>query len=119
MIEGDNLKMSNGKVLYPNTFLDCDCKFVIYCLQCEGCGENYIGSTISLRERMNTHRSHTENCNREGALGANKHFSECANGLDIKFKVFPFRHILSKSERILRIEEQKYIQKFNPTLNRL
>ncbi len=116
LIEGDSFKMSNGKILCPNTLLDCDSKFVIYCLKCEGCGENYIGST----ERQNdTHRSFTENCNKEGALGANKHFFECANGLEVKFKVFPFKHIFSRSEKILRIEEEKYIKKFNPKLNRL
>ncbi len=119
LIEGDNFQMLNGKTLYPNTLLDCDSKFVIYCLKCEGCGENYMGSTVSLRDRMSTHGSCTENSNKEGALEANKHFFTCANGLEVKFKVFPFKHIFSKSEKILRIEEEKYIKKFNPKLNRL
>ena len=119
MIEGETFTMKNQQVLQVNSYMNCRSTYVIYCLQCQGCGENYIGSTFTFRDRMNLHKSMTRNSDKPSALGANKHFAECASHLDIKFKTFPFHHVFIKSERILRREEEKFIKKYNPTLNRL
>ena len=100
--------------------IDCNSEFIVYLLVCNNseCNAEYIGSTNKLRFRMNLHKAHTRNLPNE-ALGCNIHFNEHNEGGHMQFRIFPFFKDNTNDIDHLRVMEQKFIDIFNPELNRL
>ena len=53
--EVHTMTMENGVQHKINSDVNCNSKYVIYCLECQ-CGATYIGETIDFRQRVNLHR---------------------------------------------------------------
>ena len=115
LIEGKELKLSNGLTIKAHHEISCDSKNLIYCILCTKCRDFYIGECKKLRPSMNLHRSHSDPENRsKPPLQVNRHLKRCANG---HFKVLPF-FIVPTEHQIAREAYEKYFQKkFKPTLH--
>ena len=114
IIEASQFQFKNLKTLfYIKTTLDCNSKNVIYVLFCEDCGDEYIGQTINLRNRVIVHRQQAKN--NSNFIPASKHFNNCAKKLPY-FKVIPFYQC---KEECLKVKEAFFIDKLRPQLNAL
>ena len=115
LIEGKELKLSNGLTIKAHHKILCDSKNLVYCVLCPKCKKFYIGECKKLRPRMNLHRSHSDPENRcQPPLQVNRHLKRCAHG---HFKVFPF-FLVPTEHQISREAYEKYFQKkFKPTLH--
>ena len=97
--------------------MNCTSPSVIYCIECSGCKQTYIGQTGGpLQKRMTVHRQHVRD-RRYRILPVSKHISECAANLDPPFKVFPFYKVINMSEIERETKEQYFITKLRPKLN--
>ncbi|XP_062606683.1 uncharacterized protein LOC134268439, partial [Saccostrea cucullata] len=99
--EGEQITLKNGKVLKPNTSMNCKSSNLIYCAICPTCGEYYIGQTNQLNARVRVHKQHirdeTVRC-----TPCSEHFAECGKG---KFKIFPFYKMWT-SDEIARVTKR-------------
>lgn len=117
IITGDSYRFECGTLFKVKTNMTCDSKNVLYQLVCNGCNKTYIGETVNLRLRMNVHRDQIKNPN-NCTLGVSKHIASCTRNKSIKFLVFPFYQVYGDDmDRIQK--EQFFINKFQPSLNKL
>ncbi|XP_062579154.1 uncharacterized protein LOC134241086 [Saccostrea cucullata] len=111
--EGEQITLKNGKVLKPNTSMNCKSSNLIYCAICPTCGEYYIGQTNQLNARVRVHKQHirdeTVRC-----TPCSEHFAECGKG---KFKIFPFYKMWTSDEIARVTKEDYFIRLFKPKLN--
>lgn len=93
----------------------CTTKNLIYALQCEHCGAQYIGETGGeLRLRINVHRQQIRDDSLRH-LNVSKHLFACSNG---KFNVFPFYKMHHSSDIDRKTKELYFITKYKPELNK-
>ena len=69
--------------------MSCAVKNAIYCITCQGCGEQYIGETKNLRARVRVHKEHIRHPTYR-TLGASEHIASCARYKDPMFTIMPF-----------------------------
>lgn len=111
---GGRVVLKNGKVITPNSKLNCKSKNLIYCITCSGCSENYIGQTgNSLCERMRVHRQQIRS-KETRQIPLSGHLDSCGNGV---FSVFPFHKMTDNSFAKRQIKENNFIKLFSPKLN--
>ena len=96
-----------------NTF-NCTVKNCIYVVNCPGCDEYYIGKTVSLRQRMTTHRSDIRHDERR-VMEVSKHLNDCGRGT---FFVTPFYKMKRQGIVAHLTTEDYFIRKYKPGLNR-
>ena len=61
LIEGDTFHFKNGRQFKIKFSGNCEILNVIYAMKCAGCGEDYIGETANLRNRVTLHNQHIRN----------------------------------------------------------
>ena len=93
------------------TEMDCTVKNVVYALFCNGCDADYIGETVNLRHRMNSHRHH--NKSEDAFAKVNRHLYNCGKG----FKVCPLFKIKEDCIYSRLVEEDLLINLLKPSLN--
>ncbi|KAL5270071.1 hypothetical protein ACHWQZ_G003530 [Mnemiopsis leidyi] len=115
LLEGESIKLKNGKVITANKLINCDSTNLVYCIICPKCSEFYVGECKTLRARMNLHRNHSNPGNiTTPPLKVNQHLKTCADG---HFLVFPF-HVVHTNHQITREAYEKHFQKvLQPTLH--
>lgn len=106
-----------NKTFQIKTKMNCDSKFVIYHLTCMKCKASYIGETQDLRGRTNTHRSHSNNPP-DNCLYVSQHIYQCAQDLDVKFKITPFYKLHNQNREFRLLKESYFINKYQPSLNK-
>lgn len=112
--EGHSLTLKNGKVIKPNSDLNCKSRNLIYCITCPTCLENYIGQTgNALSERVRVHRQQIRSPETRN-IPLSEHLDNCGKG---HFWIFPFYKMseLTTSKRISK--EDFFVKMFNPSLN--
>ena len=79
---------------------------------CNGCENDYIGQTVNLRSRINTHRSCAKNED-YAVMEVSRHINQCGKG----FKVFPLLKVSNDCVYNRLVEEDILIKLLKPTLN--
>ena len=103
---------SSGIKLVITTPMDCRTRNVIYAIWCKKCKKSYIGETVCLRERMNTHRSNSRHEDR-ASMEVSRHLLLCNEG----FEVCPLLKV-KKDDKILRlVNEDELVKLLKPELN--
>ena len=92
--------------------MDCTVKNVVYALFCNGCDADYIGQTVCLRERMNSHRNKSKTDD-PAMAEVSRHLYNCGKG----FKVFPLFKIKEDCIYSRLVEEDVLINLLKPSLN--
>ena len=69
--------------------MSCAVKNAIYCITCQGCGEQYIVETKNLRARVLVDKEHIRHPTYR-TLGASKLIASCAGYKDPMFTIMPF-----------------------------
>ena len=113
IIEGDSVFFKNaGMSFVVKSQMDCTVKDVIYGLFCNGCNADYIGQTVCLRARMNSHRYNSKHED-PSVAEVSKHIYNCGKG----FRVFPLIKLQEDCVYTRLVEEDLMINLFKPTLN--
>ena len=98
--------------------MDCEVRDFIYVIICNGCNENYIGeSGDSLRNRAAVHRNQIL-LKHKRKLFVSNHIYHCAKDRIPMFKICPFYKLQCKDEVFRTEQEEYFIQKYKPLLNR-
>lgn len=111
---GSCITLKNGKIMKPNSNLNCKSKNLIYCITCSTCEESYIGQTgNSICERIRIHRQQLLDPSTR-QISLSEHLETCGKG---QYRVFPFYKMKNPdvSERLAK--ETRFIQIFRPKLN--
>jgi hypothetical protein len=117
--EGNSIKFQrNAKPFTVKKSMSCTSKNLIYTLICNGCDAKYIGQTNDLRKRVTVHRQQIKDESLR-KLPVSKHIHTCAKNITPQFSIFPFYKMNSDDTQARLIKESHFIQKFNPTLNRI
>ena len=118
--EGKTFSFKCGFNFEVKTSISCKGTNLLYVLKCSGCGENYIGQTgNSLRKRITVHRQQIKDP-KYRFMPVSRHIHKCTKNMDIKFTVFPFYKFTQETNQTEReLKENYFIQKFNPSLNKI
>ena len=113
IMEGESVYFRNaGFKFIIRTNMDCTTRNLIYALFCGECNASYIGETVSLRSRVNTHRNNSK-CEDNAVMRVSRHICECNAG----FKVCPLLKV-SKECKITRlVKEDNLVKLLKPDLN--
>ena len=118
LIEGSQLKFTNGQVFKIKNSFTCASGNLIYVITCRGCKENYIGQTGStIRRRMTVHRQQIRDPSTR-QIPLSEHIDLCGGQVKPNFYVFPiyqFHDNATVQER--ENKESFFIQKYRPKLN--
>ena len=87
--------------------MDCTVRNVIYTLICKKCEDTYIGETVNLRSRMNTHRNNSTKSD-YAVMVASRHLYE--------WYVCPI-YKMKEENKIARLVREDYIKLLKPNLN--
>ena len=116
--EGSMFTFENGQQFHVKSNLSCKSKNVVYVISCDNCNLTYIGQTTNLQNRITVHKQQIRDENLRH-LKVSKHISTCGNG---KFSVFPFYKIFNNHSNITTLlcqKERNFIDKYQPSLNRI
>ena len=107
-----------GYTFHLKSKMSCDSSNLIYCIICQGCGEEYIGETgkgkTKLRDRVRVYRQRIHDLNYR-TIHVEKHLWTCAKG---NFKIFPFLQMKKDCTSLRREYEKTFQKKFKTTLNK-
>ena len=92
--------------------MNCLARNVIYAIWCRGCNKNYIGETVSLRERMGSHRSNSKDLTRAN-MEISRHLWSCGQG----FKVWPLLKVKEDCKILRLVMEDELMKLLKPDLN--
>ena len=113
ILEVDSVLFSNAGIDFKiKTKMTCTTRNVIYALFCNLCKQSYIGETVCLRDRVNSHRTKSKSVE-NAAQQVNRHFLMCGRG----FKVCPLLKINQECKITRLVKEDKLIKMFKPDLN--
>ena len=108
---------STGRSFKIKTRMNCKSKNVLYIIDCNGCGEQYIGKTHDkLAARVRVHKQQI-NHPEYRKIGVSRHIDECCS-TEPKFHITPFFKI-TDDKRMGNVKENYFIQIFRPPLNNL
>ena len=121
IIEGEQIFFKNaGFHLRIGTKMDCTVRNVIYAMFCGGCNRSYIGESVCLRERANSHRfnSKLENIQKADLEGrtvmeVSRHLQKCGKG----FKICPIVKVKEECKILRLVMENYMIKLLKPDLN--
>ena len=92
--------------------MDCTVRNVVYALFCGGCAQSYIGETVCLRERTNSHRSNSKSEDK-AVMEVSKHLVKCGQG----FKICPIVKVKEECKILRLVIEDRLIKLLKPDLN--
>ena len=93
--------------------MNCLVKNVIYYITCNKCHEDYVGETINLRGRNNSHRSNSKDENR-AVMEVSRHLFCCGEG----YQICPILKVTQDCKITRLVKEDNLIKLANPSLNR-
>ena len=83
ILEVDSVLFSNSGVNFKiKTNMDCTTRNVIYSLFCNLCKQSYIGETVCLRDRVNTHRNNSKS-EENAVMRVSRHLCDCGEGIKV------------------------------------
>ena len=100
--------------IYNHPF-DCNCRNVIYVVQCSNCWMFYIGETEDLKQRTRLHISNTHKPENSNCKKLCRHLKRCSKLKHPYFKIFPIYYVENRSHR--KFMEKRFIQRYKPPLN--
>ena len=103
---------NTGKTFQINTPMNCLVRNVIYYIICTKCNEDYVGETVNLRARNNSHRSNSKDENR-ATMEVSRHLFCCGEG----YKICPVLKVKEDCKITRLVKEDNIIQMAKPTLN--
>ena len=114
MSAGSIFPTKSGRVIRPNTDLNCKSSNLIYCIKCCGCDEIYIGQTgNTICERVRIHKQQIRSPYTR-KIPLSQHIDVCGKGL---FNVFPFYKMKDTSSTKRLLKEEYFTKLFQPKLN--
>ena len=114
ILEVDSLYFRNSDIDFKiKKPMSCITRNLIYATICKKCGFTYIGETVNLRSRMNTHRS-SSNSRTAATQENSRHLYKCGEG----FWVCPLYKVGDESLVARLVKENKLINLLQPDLNR-
>ena len=94
---GTSITFKNGITFNVHSNMKCKTKNVIYCMTCNGCGENYIGQTGNkVSDRVRVHKQQIRDPSVRNTA-CSEHFDVCERG---QFKIFPFYKVKEEIEQL-------------------
>ena len=113
IMECDSVFFRNAGFTYKiKDRMDCTARHVIYALFCGNCGDYYIGETVCLRSRMNTHRNKSKYFE-AAEMEVSRHLYSCGHG----FKVCPIFKLQDKCKISRLVHEDSLTKLLKPGLN--
>ena len=113
IMETDSVLFSNSGCYFRiNEQMDCNVRNVIYALFCGGCFKSYIGETVCLRDRTNSHRSNSTHEDR-AVMEVSRHIYECGKG----FTICPIMKVKEDCKILRLVLEDGLIKLLKPDLN--
>ena len=113
IMETDVVFFSNAGFSFRiGTKMDCTVRNVIYALFCGGCAQSYIGETVCLRDRANSHRSNSKS-EEAAVMDVSKHIHMCGHG----FKMIPLVKVKEECKILRLVLEDNLIKLLKPDLN--
>ena len=113
IMETDSIFFSNAGFSFRiKAKMDCNVRNVIYALFCGGCAQSYIGETVCLRDRANSHRSNSK-CEDNAVMEVSRHLYECGRG----FKICPIVKVKEDCKILRLVIEDGLIKLLKPDLN--
>ena len=113
IMETDRIFFDNaGFAFRIDTTMDCTVRNVVYALFCGGCAQSYIGETVDLRHRANSHRSNAKSED-NAVMEVSKHLYRCGQG----FKMCPIFKVKEESKILRLVVEDNLIKLLKPDLN--
>ena len=103
---------NTGKTFQINTPMNCLVRNVIYYIICTKCNEDYVGETVNLRARNNSHRSNSKDENR-ATMEVSRHLFCCGEG----YKICPVLKVKEDCKITRLVKEDNIIKMAKPTLN--
>ena len=79
---------------------------------CNKCNKSYIGETVNLRRRANTHRSNSKSLD-YAVMKVSRHLYDCGKG----FKICPILKINDECKISRLVKEDRLIKTLKPDLN--
>ena len=113
IIEGDAVFFENSGVFFRiKTSMDCTSRNVVYSLFCGRCNRSYIGETVCLRDRVNTHRNNSKSED-SAVMQVSRHICDCGEG----FRVCPLLKISEECKITRLVKEDHLVKLLKPDLN--
>lgn len=113
ILETDAVFFNNAGFSFRiNTKMDCTVRNVIYALFCGGCTHSYIGETVCLRDRANSHRSNSKT-EEAAVMEVSNHIYRCGQG----FKMIPLVKVKEECKILRLVIEDNLIKLLKPDLN--
>ena len=113
ILETDLVPFSNAGCSFRiSTKMDCTVRNVVYALFCGGCSKTYIGETVCLRDRANSHRSSSYNED-AAVMEVSMHLFRCGQG----FKMCPLVKVKAECKILRLVIEDNLIKLLKPDLN--
>ena len=113
IMETDQVFFKNdGCSIRINAKMDCTVKNVVYALFCGGCAHSYIGETVCLRERANSHRANSYYQD-SAVMEVSRHLYGCGQG----FKICPIVKVREECKILRLVIEDGMIKLLKPDLN--
>ena len=92
--------------------MDFTARNLIYTVICRCIGQTYIGETVCLRARANTHRSNSKSLDR-ASIEVSRHLYRCGQG----FKMCPMVKVREECKMVRLVVEDSLIKLLKPDLN--
>ena len=113
IMEVDRVWFENsGKVFTIHSKMNCTTRNVIYAIFCQRCNKSYIGETINLRSRANSHRNNSKNPD-YAVMQVSKHIYNCGQG----FRICPILKLNEECKISRLVKEDRLIKSLKPDLN--
>ena len=113
IIEGESVFFRNAGVKFViRTNMDCTTRNVVYALFCGKCGSSYIGESVCLRDRVNTHRNNSKSLS-NAVMRVSRHICDCGEG----FKVCPLLKVSRECKITRLVKEDNLVKLLKPDLN--
>ena len=113
ILEVDSVLFSNSGIEFKiKSKMDCTTRNVVYALFCNLCKQSYIGETVCLRDRVNSHRTNSKSLDR-AAQQVSRHFLHCSSG----FKVCPILKVNQECKIARLVKEDNLVKLLKPDLN--
>ena len=114
ILETDNLYFPNADITFTiRKQMSCITRNLVYAILCKKCGYSYIGESVNLRSRMNSHRS-ASSSHTAATQEVSKHLYKCGMGFDI----CPLYKVGEENKVTRLVKEDRLIKLLKPDLNR-
>ena len=101
-----------SEVFTIHSKMNCTTRNVIYAIFCQRCNKSYIGETVNLRSRANSHRNNIKNPD-YAVMQVSKHIYNCGQG----FRICPILKLNEECKISRLVKEDRLIKSLKPDLN--